>query len=274
MKFDLDRTWREAMSLLKANLGLLATIAGVFYFLPYAAATSFIPELAQLSNPAAGMDAEAMMAMIEAVAAKYWWLFLVLIVLGGIANLAMLALMRQREKPTVGEALGSAMQSIATYLGAQLLQAAILVTAILLLVSLPGAIGGRAGAAIGMLASFVLAIYVVIKLVLVSPIIAIERELNPVAAMRRSWSMTKGSSLRLLLFFILLAVAFLVISSVVSLLATLVLAFASAELATFGMAVIEAGTNAVAVVVGACVLAAIHRQLSAKRDPVDVEAAG
>ena len=274
MKFDLDKAWREAVSLLKANLGLLATIAGVFYFLPYTAATSFIPELSQMSNPAAGMTPEAMIAMFEAIVAKYWWLFLILIILGGIASLAMLALMRQRGKPTVGEALGSGLRSIATYLGAQVLQAALLVAMVIVLVGLPAALGSRALSALGMLVGFVLAIYLVIKLVLVSPVIAIEGERNPVAAMRRSWALTKGSSLRLLLFFVLLAVAFIVISSVISLIATLMLAFASSQIATFGMSVIEAGTNAIAVVVGACVLAAIHGQLSRQREPVDVGVAG
>lgn len=274
MKFDLDTAWRDAMALLKAHLGLLATIAGVFYFLPYAAATSFVPEMAQLANPGSGMNPDAMMAVMEAMIAKYWWLFLALMILGGIGNLAMLALMRQRGKPTVGEALATGLRSIATYLGAQVIQAGAIVLAIFLLVAIPGAIGGQALAALGLILAIVVGIYIVIKLSLVSPVIAIDAELNPVAAIRRSWKLTKGNSLRLFLFFVLLALAFLVISTVASLLATLLFALASAEIASFGMGVMEAAINAVAVVVAACILAAIHTQLARLRARDEVPAEG
>lgn len=273
MKFDLDKAWRDAMSLLKANLGLLVTIAGVFYFLPYAAATSFIPEMSQLANPGAGMNADAMMAVMQSMVAKYWWLFLALMIVGGIGNLAMLALMRQRAKPTVAEALETGVKSIATYLGAQIIQAGLIVLVIFFLVGLPGVVGGRALAALGMVLAFVVTLYIIIKLTLVSPVIAMDGEMNPVAAIRKSWTLTKDNSLRLFLFFALLVIAFLVISSVVSLVATLLLAFASAEIASFGMAVVEAATNAIAVVVGACILAAIHAQLARlhSRDEITIE---
>ena len=274
MKFDLDLAWREAMGLLRANLGLLATIAGVFYFFPYAATTGLIPEMALLANPSAGATPEATMAIIEATFAKYWWLFLALMILGGIGNLAMLALMRQRDKPTVGEALGTGLRSIASYLAAQFIQAGLLILVIVLLVGLPAAAGARAVAVLGSLAALVVAIYIVIKLSLLAPIIAIEGQMNPAVAVRRSWQLTKGSSLRLFLFFALLIVAFIVVSSVVSLAATLLLAFAGPETAQFGMAVVGAATNTVAVVVGACVVAAIHTQLKRLRDDGPAQADG
>lgn len=262
MKFDLDTAWRDAMGLLKGNLGLLATIAGVFYFLPNAAVTGLVPEIAQMTNPTPGMDLDAMMGMMQATVAEYWWLFLALLVLGGIGSLAMLALMRQRAKPTVGEALVTGLRSIPSYMVAQLLQGLLIVLTATLLVSIPAVTGSAALKALGVLAAFVVIPYLLIKLLLIAPVIAIEGELNPLAAMRRSWRMTKGNSWRLLLFFVLLVLAFFVISSVISLFATLALAFASTDTAQFGMAVIEAGTSAIAVVIGACILAAIHTQLS------------
>lgn len=265
MKFDLDTAWRDAMGLLKGNLGLLATIAGVFYFLPNAAVTSLVPDIARMTNPAQGMDLDQMMGMMQATFEKYWWLFLALMILGGIASLAMLALMRQRAKPTVGEALATGLRSIPTYLAAQLLQGLLIVLVATILFVLPAATGFRAFAALGVLVSGPVIAYLVIKLMLVSPVIAIEGEMNPVAAMQRSWKLTKGSSLRLFLFLVLLLLAFIVISSVVSLFATFLLAFAGAETAQFGTAVVEAATSAVAVVIGACVLAAVHTQLSRLR---------
>lgn len=262
MKFNLDTAWRDAMGLLQGNLGLLATIAGVFYFIPYAAASSLIPELGQLANPAAGTDPDAMIAMVEAMIAEYWWLFLGLIIVGAIGSLAMLALVRQRSKPTVGEALGTGVRSVPTYLVAQIIQSAMIMLSVILLVAIPSLTGVRAIASLGAVAAMMAAVYILVKLSLVSPIIAIEGQINPVAATRRSWQLTKGSSLRLAFFYILLIVAFFVISSVLSLVATLALAFASAETAQFGMAVVEAATNAVAVIMVVCILAAVHTQLA------------
>lgn len=261
MKFDLDKAWREAMALLKANLGLLASIAGVFYFLPNAAAISFIPDLSEIANSAAGMTPEAMLAAIEALFAKYWWLFLALIVIGGIGSLAMLALMRQNDKPTVAEALGIGLRLIATYLATQIIMGMAIVLATVLFVGVLGMVGGRPLALLGNIFAMVAGIFVVVRLTMVSPVIAVEGETNPLTAMRRSWALTRGSGTRLLLFYILLAIAFLVISSVITMFAALAFAFASAGIASFGMGVVDSATNAIAIVVGACILAATHSQL-------------
>ena len=46
MKFDLDTAWKDTMGLLTRNLGLLAVVAGVFFFLPYAGLPSRCPKWA------------------------------------------------------------------------------------------------------------------------------------------------------------------------------------------------------------------------------------
>ena len=46
MKFNLDTAWKDASRLLSRNLGLLAVVAGVFFFLPYAGVAMALPRWA------------------------------------------------------------------------------------------------------------------------------------------------------------------------------------------------------------------------------------
>ena len=262
MKFDLDTAWKDTTGLLSRNLGLLAVIAGVFFFLPYAGITIVLPEMANLETAQASGNFDAMMAAVTDLYSSYWWVFLILAIVQGIGLLAMLALVRRRANPTVGEALSTGARSVLSYIGAQLLQTALIVTVAILLVGIGAVTGLEALAALGGVIAFVVICYVVVKLSLTAPVIAIEGELNPVRALQRSWSLTRGNSIRLFFFYLLLIVAFLVLSAVVSLVLGLAFAFAGEQAALLGEAVISGLVNAVMIVVMVCVLAAVHTQLA------------
>jgi phosphotransferase system glucose/maltose/N-acetylglucosamine-specific IIC component len=86
--------------------------------------------------------------------------------------------------------------------------------------------------------------------------------MNPIAAMKQSWRLTKGNSLRI---FVFVFVVFVIIG-LISLVASLVL---GTVFAAFGGAIATIGTSAVGGLTGAIsgglfllILAAIHRQLS------------
>ena len=261
MKFDLDTAWKDATGLLRRNAGLLAVIAGVFFFLPYAAITVAVPEMHALAQAQASGNTEAMMAAVTDLYTAYWWAFLILAVVQGIGLLAMLALVRRRANPTVGEALATGTRSVASYIAAQLLQTLGLVLITVLLVAVLG-LGGRALALVGALIAAVVVVYVLVKVSLVAPVIGIGGELNPIRALTRSWKLTSGNSLRLFLFYFLLLLAFLVISAVVSLVLGLIFALAGEQAALLGEAVISALINAGMIVILVCVLAAVHTQLA------------
>ena len=74
-----------------------------------------------------------------------------------------------------------------------------------------------------------------------------------------SWTLTKGNSIRLFFFYLLLLVAFIIVSTVISLVLGLVFALAG-EQAQFGQGIVSGLTNAVMIVVAICVLAAVHTQ--------------
>ncbi|MEX0342933.1 MAG: glycerophosphoryl diester phosphodiesterase membrane domain-containing protein [Erythrobacter sp.] len=272
MKFDLDTAWKDTTGLMSRNLGLLAVIAGVFFFLPNAGVAVALPEMGTLEAAQASGSLEAMMAAVNDLYANYWWLFLIIAIVQGTGLLAMLALVRRRANPTVGEALSTGVRSVPSYVAAQLLQTAMLAIAATLLVGLGAVTGLQALAALGGVLGFVVACYILTKLSLSAPAIAIEGELNPLKALQRSWSLTRGNSIRLFFFYLLLLVAFVVLSAVISLVLGLVFALAGEQAALLGEAVISGIVNAAMIIVVVCVLAAVHTQLSrlgAENAPTD-----
>ena len=111
MKFDLDTAWKDTMGLLSRNIGLLAVLAGVFFFLPYAGFMIAVPEMGTMQSAQASGDFDVVMAAVTELYLEYWWVFLLLALIQGVGLLGMLALVRRRANPTVGEALATGARS-------------------------------------------------------------------------------------------------------------------------------------------------------------------
>ncbi|MBL4858488.1 MAG: hypothetical protein JKY36_04730, partial [Erythrobacter sp.] len=94
MKFDLDTAWKDTTRLLRDNFSLLAVVAGVFYFIPYAAALLWIPGLADLTMGQFDPSSPETEAMANEMFAGYWWALVLLGIVQGIGLLAMLALLK------------------------------------------------------------------------------------------------------------------------------------------------------------------------------------
>lgn len=263
MKFDMGRAWNDAVALLRANGQVVAIIAGVFFFLPYLALMLLLPEsVAGVEAQVAGeRDAGAALQAVSTLYARIWWQIILVTLLTAIGMLGLLALLTDRGRPTVGEALKSGVAYFLPYLGAQILM--VLLFFVLILVG--AAIGSIGGAAIGALVgivALVAAIYVYVKFSLVIPVIVVERIANPVRALGRSWALTKGNSVRLFLFYLLLLIALLVIAIVIGLVVGLLGALAGPSSASLLGAIVNSGINALGIAIYLAVLAAIHRQLS------------
>lgn len=263
MKFDMTAAWNEAMRLIAANRQVIAIIAGVFFFLPYLAfMLMFTNEMtalqaAQGSNP----DPSAMGEKMVGFYASIWWVILLLAVIQGIGMLGVLVLLTDRARPTVGEALKTGARLFLPYIGAQLL----ISVGFGLLVLFPFAVGAGVSVVAGVLVGIVALIalfYLFTKFLLTPAVIAIERLSNPIAALGKSWRLTKGNSLRVFLFVFLLMIAVAVVGGVFSMIVGLVLALGGAEVAMIGQAVTGGLVNAVFYVIFLGVLAAIYRQLA------------
>ncbi|MFA9200435.1 MAG: hypothetical protein ACEQR8_04490 [Cypionkella sp.] len=263
MKFDMSAAWNEATRLLSANRQVLFVVGGVFFFLPslvyglvFSSQMAGI-EAAQASDP----DPEALFQAMLGTFRDYWWILLVTSIIQWLGTLGLLVLLTDRARPTVAEALKTGAGLLLPFLGAQLLVSCLF--GLLLLIPFATAASAGVGAAVlvGLVAVIAL-VYLFTKFLLVSPVVAVERVRNPIAALGRSWRLSKGNSLRLFLFVFLLSVAFIVVAGVASMIAGLVFALAGAEVALVGDAIVSGVVNALFTVLFIAVLAAVHRQLA------------
>jgi hypothetical protein len=213
-----------------------------------------------------GDDPQAtMQAVIDQTTALYaanWPAFLGMTIAGFIGSMSILALLSDRGNPTVGEALGKGIASIPSYILAQLLSALAAGFAIGLPLGLVSAVAPPGVAALAGLMLAVLGLYLFVKFALIAPVIAIEEVRNPLAALGRSWRLTKGNSLRIFIFVALLFVTIAIITGLVSSVLALILSAFGGSVESIGRGLVNALVNSVVAVIFLVVIAAIHRQLA------------
>lgn len=266
VKFDMGQAWNDAMALLRGNQQLVLIIAGVFFFLPNLALSLFMPETvtAGVPEPRAGRetDMDAAMQSFTAVYSGIWWQIVLVSLLSAVGMLALLALLTARNRPTVGEALKTGAIYLLPYVGAQILVGLIVVLLVLVPIIAGSAAGPTAGVLIGLIAIVAL-LYINTKFSLTVPVIVSEETMNPVNALTRSWTLTKGNSVRLLLFYALLLVAFVVVAMVIGIVGGVFALVLGTEGGLIANSIIGAALNMAAITIFVAVLASVHRQLSA-----------
>ena len=220
MHFNMNRTWSQAVALVRANFQLLAIIAGVFLLLPALVFALVMP--AQVDWVALGENPEAMSRAMAGMLGPLIGYGLVSIVLQFIGYGAMVALLGGN-RPTVGEAIMLSLRCLPTMIGATLLfvlayiaVAALLSLGVGLIAGALGAVGSTAGAAVltvvVMLVLLIAVLYVMTRLSLALPIVVLEGVRNPVTVLRRSWQLTGPYAWSIFGFYALLFIAYLVIS--------------------------------------------------------------
>lgn len=268
MKFDMGQAWGQAIATLAANRDLIGIVAGVFFFLPYLALMLMVPDLsAELPVAQPGASPEAMYNALVAVYGRIWPYLLIVAVLQGIGSLALLALLRDSTRPTLGEALKLGLIAFLPYVAAQLIMGAGIGLVAAVLVGAGAAINAAVGVLL-LLVVCVAAIYLVVKFSLTMPVVGIERVYNPLAALARSWRLTKGNSLRLFFFYFLIMVAGLVVVIVIEMVLGVVFALFGAEGQAIGNGVVSSLLNAAWATLFLAILAAAHRQLASGDQPV------
>ncbi|GMN13760.1 hypothetical protein [Altererythrobacter sp. MTPC7] len=261
--FDMTRAWEEAVALLSANRQTVFVVAGVFFFLPYLAVVLLVPELGSImAGQSETADPDAAMAAMQATMAQYWWVVVLWSLVQMVGSLSLLALLGKSGRPTLGDALKEGLAGLLPYVAAYVAVALGLSLALGLLIALFAATGSQALAAIPVFLSLPVMIYVFVKVSLVAPLIGAEGLRNPVASLRRSWSLTKGNSFRLFLFYALLFTAYIVLSLVVTLVLGLGLALFGEGIALIGDALVSSAVSALASCISLAVLAAVHRQFT------------
>lgn len=259
MKLDTNRAWQEAAAAVSSSREVLAAVAGVFFLLPSLAFALMVqpPATAEGATPAA-----AMAVLQEYYLSVLPWMVPVTL-LQAAGTLAVLALLSPHARPTVGEAIRQGVLGLFPYIAAQLLFGMALGFMLVVGVGLPAAAGAMAISVLLGLGIGAFAIYATIKTVLVGPVIMIEGERNPVAALARSWQLTSGNSARILVFYLLLGIAFLIVLGVASAVVGAVAALiGGASAGTIAGAIVQSVLGAAMTLYLTAVSMAIHRQLT------------
>ena len=259
MKLDSSLAWKQASAAILANREVLLALAGVFFLLPRLAFQLFAPE----PPSAAGGTGDAWLASMQLYYAQVAPFMIPMMVIEATGTLAMLTLFTDRTRPTVGEAIVQGLQCMLPYLAAQLIFAVGIGMGGGVLVGLTAVTGVKALAAVAVIAVILGAFYGFLRLVLVAPVIAVERIRAPLRAMARAWQLTSGNVGRIALFLALLMLVLLVaMSAIVGILGSLIAMLAGAEAARVTAAIISSALAAGFALCLAAVLAAIHRQLA------------
>jgi hypothetical protein len=263
MKFDMSAAWSEAVAMVTANREVLLVVAGIFFFLPAVLQGFVMPPLQDVLT---ATDPEAMQRQISEIYLDYTWLIALVAIAQIAGTLALLVLLRAQGRPTVGEAIRRGFAGLLPIVGAYLLVAFAVILAFV--VATVATLAAPVIGAVMWLIVGVGLVYAMIRLSLLQPVVAIEQVRNPLSALRRSWAETRGNVGRLLLFFVLLTIAYIVVALVVGLV-----------VGALGMVLGEAGTlivsgvvsgllAAIATTLFTAVQAAIHRQLAEPAPPV------
>jgi Membrane domain of glycerophosphoryl diester phosphodiesterase len=260
MKLDSNLAWKQATEAMSANREVLFAIAGVFVLLPNLTFSLLFPQ----PQPPTGLKGqEALGFIVQHYAPMAPW-FILIAILQAAGTLALLSLFTDRQRPTVGEAIKQGFNCLIPYILAQLLLVLAMALAGGVTLGVAGLTGSKALIALVIIALMVGAIYVMIKTSLVTPVIAVDGERNPVSALKRSWALTKGNSLRLFGFFLLVGVAFLVVLMVIMAIIGVVLALVvgTGETSRIIATIFSSVFGTVVTTYFVAILAAVHRQLA------------
>ncbi|MDN3646199.1 hypothetical protein QWY75_08265 [Pontixanthobacter aestiaquae] len=260
MKFDLDKAWNEAVTMLRSNLDVLSVVAGVFYFLPSLALTLLIPT-AEIE--AAAQDPERFQAAMGALLGQYWPVMAAYFVATVIGSLTLYALLGKAHRPTVGEALKIGLTACIPYIAAMLLFV-FAITIVSAAINVIGALSGVTAIAIVMtIISIAVIIFISMRFLLVGPIMAIEQNYNPISALLRSWKLVKGNTRKVTIFMLLVGAAVIVIYIVTAAIIGLFAALLGSGQAALWVEGILSGLLGAAIsTIILTIYIAIHRQLA------------
>lgn len=258
MQFSLSKAWNDAVAMISANREVVLIIAGIFFFLP-SFLSSFV--MGGTYDMAALMDPARQEEMAEMVA-QFWWLSLLTIIGTFVGTFSLLALLRSADKPTVGEAIKASLRCSLSALAIYLIFVLLVSIIFAIFIGISAAIGNTILGALLTTLAVVTVVYLTVRLSLVPPVLAIEKMLNPITAIKRSLELTKGHSGRLLAFYVLLTLGYLIIAVPFVLLLgglTLILGDTAGLLIS---GIIGAALSAVISAVFVAIQAAIHDQLA------------
>ncbi len=252
-KVSISRAWDDSKAMLRRNAGLLATVALALFVVP-----SVVGDMVTPPTPAGEVARFGYWTIVSGVA----------LLISLVGQLAVIRLALSSDQ-TVGQAIAHAARRAPVYLAATFLW--------LLPFVLIG--GGLATRLVGQtppdplaagvfLLLFATGLYVAVRMLLTSAV-ASEERLNPVATVKRSWSLSRGNAFRLFVFLILLLIAaFITMAAVAAVVGLLARAtFGDLEPMTLGRLLVSLASQIVGAamtVVFMVMLARLYTQISGR----------
>jgi hypothetical protein len=239
MKLSYTAIWADTVRLIRAHGSLAAALAGVFIFLPALLIGHFLPT-PQTSDPN-----QVVNLIVEHFRANFHWMLLSAL-LSSAGALAILFLVL-RGATTVGAAIAAAFALLVPYFLA------------VVLTGIPIAVG---------IALFIVpGLYLIGRLVPLGPVMVAEGTRNPLAAIARTWRLTKGHGWAVTGFFLLVIVAGLILSMVLTMAISLIFRLALPDdIAGFLGLIVSTAANTALQVVMVFVYAAVYRALAGRSE--------
>lgn len=254
MKLSYNAVWEDALRLLRTHGSLVAALAGVFLFLPALLVTHFLP------RPEAASVPELIREMVAYFRAHWPWLLLENVA-NMLGTLAILQLVFRAAGTSVGGAIAGAVRLLPFYLPAAILANLVIGAGFAFVLLLPGL--DLAGRLLLLLPVAVASLYLLGRLSLLAPLVVAEEERSPVAALRRTFAVTRGKGWAIIGLVLLIAVAgsilLWVATSLVGILFTLLLPESTALLV---MRIVNTGASTALATLLILIYAALYRRLA------------
>lgn len=236
MKLSYSAVWADVTALLRSHASLIATVAGVFIFLPALLIAYFLPQ------PEGATSVDRLVQLWgEYMSANWHWLLInrIAVMIGSISILLLLF----ARGVTVGAAIAAALALLPAYFIASFL--------------------GSAAIGLGFMLLIVPGLYLIGRLGPLNAVVVAETHRNPIAALRRCWALTAGQGWAILGLILIVALAATIVVAVASsLLGIVFVLIAGQETGRLLTLIVATAGNAAMVTLLLVLSAAIYRQLS------------
>ena len=212
------KIWDEAVKSLLANREMLLAVLGVFSILPNFA----LQMLAPVPEPVSGQQAAQLLDRLGVYFDANWLPLVAVIALQFFGMLVTLALLADPARPTVSEAIRKAARAAPTFVAALMLAFAGSFLTGLIPVILIGLTGSLSLTQVAAVMGTVVILYMLIRFAFAGPAVLLDGQRNPVLALRRSFAATQGIGWQLLVFILLIFVAFRIVGWLLTAAAVLV----------------------------------------------------
>lgn len=244
MKISYTDWWNDIVAILRGNASILIVIAGALVFLPVLAASFLNTPMERLPE---GANLDEIVARLTDAFAANWPQQLAVLLLTTLAQLIVFIVLLDGRRPRVGEAFALAVPLFIPFFLTSILVALML--------------------AAGGFLFLVPALYLIGRVQLSNPVLVAER-LNPVAAIRRSFALTRGQGWRIFFFVFVVFFVALIIQLAVSGTVGSALNLMAGDAARFSLpklllAAIEALFSSAFFLLAAALWVALYRRLSA-----------